>query len=75
MKGYYISYKCQRCHNEVILITEEVSSTLKTGKYISCSHCGCKKLKEEKATDDLRECMKHPSYRREHGAIRQVIHE
>ncbi|MDU3677794.1 MULTISPECIES: hypothetical protein [Clostridium] len=68
----YISYKCTRCNKETILLTDEVASTLKTGKCLSCSHCGCKKIREEKATDNLKECMEHAAYRKVNGAIRQV---
>ena len=64
-----------RCKKTIILISEEASSTLAADKFLSCSHCGCKKLKQENATSDLRECMKHSSYKREHGAIRQVHSE
>lgn len=72
MKGYYTSYKCRGCRKETILITEELEKTLAAGKYISCSHCGCKKLEKEKVTEDLRECMDHASYKKVRGAIRQV---
>lgn len=72
MEGYYTGYSCKYCKKETILITEEVKKTLAYGKYISCSHCGCKNLILGKVTDDLRECMGHSSYKREHGALRQV---
>lgn len=72
MEGYYTSYKCRGCNNEIILITEEVKRTLEASKYISCSHCGCKNLGTEKVTDDLRECMNHAAYKKVRGAIRQV---
>lgn len=72
MDGYYTSYKCKGCKKEIILITEEVKRTLTLGKYISCSHCGCKNLIIEKVTEDLRECMDHAAYKKVRGAIRQV---
>lgn len=75
IENIYTSYKCIRCKKTSILISEEVSSTLATDNFLSCSHCGCKKLKKENATSDLRECMKHSSYKRDHGAIRQVRQE
>lgn len=71
----YTIYECSRCRKESILITKEVSSTLRAGKYISCSHCGCKRVFKEKETSDLRECMSHNSYKRVRGAIRQVRQE
>ena len=72
IESIYTSYKCMRCKKTIILISEEISSTLRAGKYISCSHCGCGNLKKGKVTDNLKECMDHSSYKREHGAIRQV---
>lgn len=68
----YIGYKCLRCHKETILITEEVTSTLNTGRYISCSHCGCKKILKEMVTSNLQECMNHSSYKKVNGVTRQV---
>ena len=40
---------CLKCNKESILIAEEVTSTLRDGKYISCSHCGSEKLTKEKS--------------------------
>jgi len=76
MKLIYTAYKCKnsKCGKDSILITEEVEDTLKQGKYISCSHCGCKNLREENRSNDLRECMDHATYKKVHGAIRQVRH-
>jgi len=73
VKGYYTAYKCKGCGKEIILITSEVVSSKNTGRYISCSHCGCKKLIMEKETDDLREVMKARKYKRNsRGAIEQI---
>lgn len=72
IKGIYTIYKCKKCHKENILLSDEVSSTLKSSHYISCSHCGSKKVILEKATDDFRKCMDHVAYKKVHGAIRQV---
>ncbi|MEG2412582.1 MAG: hypothetical protein RSA29_17105 [Clostridium sp.] len=73
MKGYYTSYKCRFCTKETILITSEVTSSINSDKYISCSHCGCKKLTKEKETDDLREVMKARKYKRNsRGAIIEI---
>lgn len=64
---------CKKCDRETVLITEEVQSTLREGKYLSCSHCGSKRLVKELVTDDLREIMKARSYKRNrHGALEQV---
>ncbi|WP_252235555.1 hypothetical protein [Clostridium sp. CH2] len=75
MKEIYISYHCNNCGKTNILITDEIEDTLKKDKYLSCSHCGSKRIFEEKKTNDLRKCMKHDSYKRKHGALRQVMHE
>lgn len=73
MKGYYTGYKCRKCSKEIILITSEVDSSIKLGKYISCSYCGCKNLIREKETDDLREIMKDRKYKRNsRGALEQI---
>lgn len=69
---YYTSYKCKRCGKEVILLTEQLNSTLKAGKYISCSHCGSKNVFKETETDDLREVMSARKYKRNsRGCIEQ----
>lgn len=71
--GIYTAYKCRRCNKEVILITDEVQTTLKADKYLACSHCGCKKLAKEKVTDDLREVTKARSYKRFNRRIREIL--
>lgn len=72
MKDIYSIYICKRCRKTIVLITEEVEP-ISIGKYISCSHCGCKRLVKHGSTDDLRECMKHSRYKRnKHGAIEQI---
>lgn len=72
MESIYKSFVCRKCNKETILLTSEIQDTLRNNKYISCSHCGCKKLREEKSTDNLKECMDHAAYKRKKGAIRQV---
>jgi len=77
MDKIYTAYKCKnsQCGKENILITEQVGNTLKQGKYISCSHCGCKSLKKENITDDLRKCMDHSTWKKVNGKTRQVHSE
>lgn len=75
MEEVYTSYSCVGCGKTLILLTTEVNNTLKQGRYISCSHCGCKKLKKITKTSDLKKCMKHSGYKREGGALRQVNYE
>lgn len=73
MKSIYKSFECSRCRKSIILLEEEVDGTINNGKYLSCAHCGCKKLFEHKSTDDLRECMKARRYKRNnHGAITEI---
>lgn len=73
MESIYKIFKCKRkrCRKETILLTEEVSDTIKKGGYISCSHCGAK-VEESEPTNNLKECMEHSAYARKNGAIRQV---
>lgn len=71
--GIYTAYKCRRCNKEVILITDEVQTTLKADKYLACSHCGSKRLVKELVTDDLREVAKARSYKRVSGRIREIL--
>lgn len=68
----YTIFKCKSCNKEIILLTEEVMDSQFKRQYISCSHCGSKKLRKEKATDNLKECMKERKYKREHGALKQI---
>ena len=72
MDGIYTSYKCKSCSKEIVLLTDELESTLREGKYLACSHCGSRKLAKELATDDLREVTKARSYKRVNGRIRQI---
>ena len=71
LESVYTSYKCKRCKKETILITEEIEETLKEGRYITCAHCGNKKVVKEKVTDNLKDIMKESSYKRVNGALRQ----
>lgn len=74
MESIYKIFRCKRkrCGKETVLLSEEVTDTLKKGGYISCSHCGTKNVEELKSTDNLKECMDHAAYKRKKGAIRQV---
>lgn len=72
MVKIYTAYRCAGCNRTIILLTEEVISTLNNGRYISCSHCGCKKLKKIKESDNLKECMQSRSYKRVKGSLQEV---
>lgn len=75
MKEIYIIRICGKCRKTNILINDEVEDTIKQGKYISCSHCGSKRVVKENETSDLRKCMDHSAYKKIRGAIRQVRQE
>lgn len=68
MKEYKILI-CRKCRKTTIVLSAEVNKE----RYLVCSHCSSKNLKEENETDNFNECMKEHSYKRDHGAIRQVI--
>ncbi|WP_244832970.1 hypothetical protein [Clostridium sp. BJN0001] len=72
MKKIYKSYKCKGCHSEFILMNSDISKNMFKNKYLSCPYCGCKKINPTIETDDLRECMKHMAWKKEHGVIKQV---
>ena len=72
IESIYKCYKCKSCGKEIILLSDEVSRTLKQGKYLSCSHCGSKRIVLVNVTDDFRECMKENAYKKVHGVFRQV---
>ena len=67
MKEYKILI-CKKCRKTTIVLSAEVNSE----RYLVCSHCSSKNLREENETDNFNECMKEHSYKRDHGAIRQV---
>ena len=72
MKEIYKICICDKCGKTNILINDEAEDTIKRGKYISCSHCGNKKMTKESETSDLRKCMDNHSYKRIKRKIRQV---
>lgn len=72
MKEIYKIRICGKCGKTNILINDEVEDTIKKGNYISCSHCGSKKITKENEISDLRKCMDNNAYKRVKGKIRQV---
>ena len=72
LEKFYTDFKCGNCGKETILISGEVSSTLKYGNYLVCSHCSSKKLIKINETDSFKECMSHSAYKREHGSLKQI---
>ncbi|WP_321993856.1 hypothetical protein [Clostridium butyricum] len=72
MESIYKILICKKCGNTNILLNDEVNKTLRSNKYLSCAHCGCKNFKSENNTNDLRECMKSNHYKRIKGYLRQV---
>jgi DNA-directed RNA polymerase subunit RPC12/RpoP len=72
VKEIYVIRICGKCRKTNILINDEVEDTIKKGKFISCSHCGSKKVFEENETSDLRKCMDNNAYKRVKRKVRQV---
>ena len=72
MKEIYTVYNCSRCKKTTIILTNEVDDTIRNGNYISCSHCGSKRIHVQSKTNDLRQCMDHEAYKKINGKIRQV---
>lgn len=71
MLNIYTSFECKMCEKEFVLLTEELDSELKKGRYIACPYCCSRRLKKEKTTDNLKECMAERSYKRIKGRLRQ----
>lgn len=71
MLSIYTSHKCISCALEFVLLTEDIAKMAK-GRYLACPYCNSKKIKVLKANDSLKECMKEHSYKKVHGAVRQV---
>lgn len=72
MESIYTILICKRCKKSTILLKDESDNTKKYGKYLACAHCGCKEFKEEKSTNNAKECMNSSHYKRIKGALRQV---
>ncbi|EPY6492390.1 hypothetical protein [Clostridium sporogenes] len=69
MLSMYTSYKCIYCNKEFVLLTEELENIK---GYLVCPYCSSRKVKKQKATDSIKECMRHSSYKKVKGTIRQV---
>lgn len=68
MQKEYKAFECKKCKRTTIVLNNEIVRN----RFLVCSHCSSKDIKEVKETDNLKECMDHASYVKEHGAIRQV---
>lgn len=51
---------------QLFLLNEDVQRTLKSNRYVSCAHCGCKNFIQEDGYSDLREIMKARKYKKIH---------
>lgn len=71
MLSIYTSYKCISCKFDFVLLTENVKKMAK-GRFLVCPYCSSKKVTVEKCNDSLKECMGHDTYKKVHGAVRQV---
>ena len=68
----YITYVCRSCNKEFILLTHELESNLRQGKYVSCCYCGDRQVRTVNESDSIKECMKERRYmRNKHGALVQ----
>lgn len=74
MNNFYTSYRCKKCKKETILITEEINSSINSGHYISCAHCGSKHIVKESTTDNLKELISEGHiYKKRRGAMIQIV--
>ncbi|WP_434302605.1 hypothetical protein [Clostridium botulinum] len=69
MLSMYTSYMCICCKKEFVLLTEELQNIK---GYLVCPYCSSRKVKKEKVSDILKECMSERSYKRIKGVLRQV---
>ncbi|ABS35067.1 hypothetical protein FDG46_17285 [Clostridium botulinum] len=69
MLSVYTSYICCNCKKEIVLLSENIEMFR---GYLVCPYCSSRKIKKQKITDSLKECMQEKAYKRVHGAIRQV---
>lgn len=65
----YTSYICCICKKEFVLLSEDVENIK---GYLVCPYCSSRKIKKQKITDNLKECMQEKAYKRINGAIRQL---
>lgn len=72
MLNIYTSHKCRTCKKEFVLLTEDVEEQIKLNRYLVCPYCSSHRVGKGKATDSIKECMKERSYKKIHGALRQV---
>lgn len=72
MEKIYMNYVCYSCSKEFILLSNEVDDTKRNNKYISCPHCGSRRIKIITNADIFKECMKHSAYKKINRAFRQV---
>lgn len=74
MNKMYTSFQCKykNCKGEFVLLTDSIDKNKTNNKYISCPYCGSKNIKKIDETDNLKECMNHGAWRKDHGVIRQI---
>lgn len=64
----YRSFKCNRCRRTTIVLTGEVVRN----RFLVCTQCSSKDIKQTDEFEDLKECMNHSKYKRQGGAIKQI---
>jgi DNA-directed RNA polymerase subunit RPC12/RpoP len=70
----YSAFECRTCRKEFVLLSVDVEQ-LEPGRYIVCPYCTSKHVKKQRVEDSLKDCMKERSYKKVHGAVRQVGYE
>ncbi len=71
MNELYKVYRCKKCRKEMILPSEYVEENIKKGKFLVCAYCSHKDLQKGPKGNNIKELMKHSSYKRKNGAIVQ----
>lgn len=71
MLSMYTSYKCRTCCLEFVLLSEDIRKMAKD-RYLVCPYCNSKRVKTDKISDSLKDCMSEHSYRRINGRVQQT---
>ena len=66
----YVMYKCLICQTEFILLKDQLLHMEAEGRYLACPFGHNNIIKADKY-EGIRDCMKHDSYKRENGKVKQ----
>lgn len=67
----YTAYRCLKCNTTTIIPTEDIKRMESEGRYISCPF-GHKHIVKLDQYADIKECMDHDTYKKEHGVTKQI---